>query len=123
MSDFEIDGLNQVVLDLGTASAETGAKVRAVIQKGALNVKQDAQRLSSGLAHAPLYPGSITYETQIKRLGIEALIGPDKDRPQGALGNLIEYGSANNAPLAHLGPALDREGPRFVEAIENVAGL
>lgn len=120
---FDVSGLNEVVSDLSAASATAGAKARAVVQKGALNVKQDAQRFSSGLRHAPLYPASITYETAVKRLGIEALIGPDKDRPQGALGNLLEYGSANNPPFAHMGPALDRESPRFVKAIEDIAGL
>jgi hypothetical protein len=120
---FEVSGINQVVADLGTAAATAGAAAHRVVQKGALNVKKDAQRLSDNLAHAPLYPASITYETRVRGFGIEALIGPDKDRPQGALGNLLEYGSANNAPLAHLGPALDLEGARFEKALLDVVDL
>lgn len=119
MSD--IDGLNQLVADLTAAPVKVAAAARGVLQKGALNVKQDAQRFASGLSHAPLYPQSITYDTEFKRGGWEAEIGPDKNRPQGALGNLLEYGSANNAPHAHLGPALDREGPRFVQALAELA--
>jgi hypothetical protein len=121
MSD--ISGLNELVADLRSASISTAVNVRKVVQKGALNVKQDAQRFADGLAHAPLYPASISYETRVKGFAIEALIGPDKDRPQGALGNLLEYGSANNPPITHLGPALDREGPRFEDAIAKVADL
>lgn len=120
---IEVTGLDQVVADLTASSVSAVPRARAVVQKGALNVKQDAQRFSSGLRHAPLYPASITYETMVKRFGIEGIIGPDKDRPQGALGNLLEYGSANNAPLAHLGPALDLEGPRFVESMGQVSDL
>jgi hypothetical protein len=94
-------------------------EARAVVEKGALNVKDEARRLSSGIAHAPLYPASIGYD--VLRAGafglVEAEIGPDKDKPQGALGNVLEYGTVNNAPLAHLGPALDREGPRFAAAM------
>jgi hypothetical protein len=94
-------------------------EARAVVEKGALNVKDEARRLSSGIAHAPLYPLSIGYD--VLRAGafglVEAEIGPDKDKPQGALGNVLEYGTVNNAPLAHLGPALDREGPRFAAAM------
>lgn len=119
MSD--ISGLSELVADLVGASVKVAAASRAVVQKGALNVKTDAQRFSSGLAHAPLYPASITYDTALKRGGWEAEIGPDKNRPQGALGNLLEYGSANNPPLTHLGPALDREGPRFEKAIADLA--
>lgn len=119
MSD--IDGLDSLIADLTAAYVKAGAAAGGVVQKGALNVKQDAQRLSSGLSHAPLYPQSITYDAGFKSGGWEALIGPDKERPQGALGNLLEYGSANNAPHTHLGPALDREAPRFVMAIAEIA--
>ena len=48
---------------------------------------------------------------------VSADIGPDKSKPQGALGNILEYGTVNNAPFAHLGPALDREAPGFTKAI------
>lgn len=118
MSD--ITGLNELVADLTQAPVEVTAGSRGVLQKGALNIKQDAQRLISGLRHAPLYPASITYDTDFKAGGWEAEIGPDKTRPQGALGNLLEYGSTNNPPFAHLGPALDLEGPRFEKAIADL---
>lgn len=120
----DVSGLNELIADLTAAPLAARIKARAVVQKGALNVKQDAQRFISGLAHAPAYPASITYETREEGVGeVVALIGPDKDRPQGALGNLLEYGSANNPPLAHLGPALDLEGPRFVKAMEDLSDL
>lgn len=120
MSD--ITGLNELVADLTEAPRRVQRKVDAVVRKGAVNVKNDAARLISGLAHAPLYPASITFDAKWKRGAYEAEIGPDKTRPQGALGNLLEYGSANNAPLTHLGPALDLEGPRFEKAIADLAG-
>lgn len=113
----DISGLNELVADLSAAPAEVQAKSRAVVQKGANNVKEDARRLISGLAHAPAYPASISYDTDFVRGGWEGRVGPDKSKPQGALGNLLEYGSANNAPLAHLGPALDVEGPKFEQAM------
>lgn len=117
-----IEGLDQLLADLRAADADSLAAARAVVQRGSLNVKRDAQRFSSGLQHAPLYPQSITYDTGYVAGGVQGEIGPDKGRPQGALGNLLEYGSVNNSPLAHLGPALDLEGPRFVEALGD-AGL
>jgi hypothetical protein len=42
-----------------------------------------------------------------------AIIGPDKGAPQGALGNLLEYGSVKNPPHRDGGRAADAEEPRF----------
>lgn len=123
MSDFEVSGLNELVADLRDAPGKVQRKVDGVVKKGALNVRDDARRLISGLRHAPLYPLSISFDAGWKGSTFEAEIGPDKDRPQGALGNLLEYGSSNNAPLTHLGPALDIEGPRFEKAMEDLGDL
>jgi hypothetical protein len=104
---------------LETAGQAVSKDTAVVIKKGALNIKTDAARRASGLAHAPAYPRSITFDFAIGLSGPYAEIGPDKDRRQGALGNLLEYGSTNNAPVPHLGPALDAEAPnleRYLEA-------
>jgi len=121
MVEFHLEGLNELVADLDGAPLEVRRQVRPIVQKGCHNIKTDAQRLASGLAHAPLYPQSITYDTTEDRAGeVVGEVGPDKDRPQGALGNILEYGTSKNAPFAHLGPAFDLEQPRFIEAIENL---
>lgn len=120
---FEIDGLTNLVADLSRASVTAGAAAHKVVAKGALNVKKDWQQRASGLAHAPLYPASITYETKIKGLGVEALIGPDKSLPQGALGNLITYGSVNNPPTGDDVAVAEAEAPRFAAALQAVADL
>jgi hypothetical protein len=111
------EGLDELVADLRDAPGRVQAAARAVIERAAVNVKDDARRLSSGIGHAPHYPESITYDVRHTGRGdIDAEIGPDKDRRQGALGNIFEYGTSKNAPLAHLGPALDLETPRLVRA-------
>ena len=51
----------------------------------------------------------------------EAEIGPDKLRPQGPLGNLIEFGSINNPPHPGGLPAALREEPRFEKAAADAA--
>lgn len=116
----DVSGLNELMADLTAAPGRAQRRVDAVVRKGAVNVTNDARRLITGLRHAPMYPASISYDVGWKGATYEAVIGPDKDRPQGALGNLLEFGSANNAPLAHLGPALDLEGPRFVKAMRDI---
>lgn len=120
---FDVDGLTHLVADLNRASVTAGAAAHKVVTKGALNIKKDWQQRASGLAHAPLYPASITYETRIKGGAVEALIGPDKSRPQGALGNLITYGSVNNPPTGDDIAVIEAEAPRFVDAMRDVSGL
>lgn len=93
----------------------------AATTKGALNIKTDAARRISGLAHAPAYPRSITFDVYPIWRGVVAEIGPDKDKRQGSLGNILEYGTVKNAPRPHLGPALEAEQPRFEAAIAALA--
>ena len=112
----------RVMLDAITkATAATPAAAMAVVVKGALNIKTDAARRVSGLKHAPQYPRSITFDAYISLTGPSAVIGPDKAKPQGALGNILEYGTSKNAPIPHLAPAAEAEAPRFEAALEALA--
>jgi hypothetical protein len=114
----DLDGLKRDLLGAGAAVLPA---VRAVTAKGALNVKNEWRQHWTGHAHAPLLPLAVTYDTSFAPTGAEAVIGPDKDKSQGALGNLFEYGSSNNAPIPGGAPALDKEAPRFEQALGDVA--
>ncbi|MEV7422869.1 hypothetical protein [Streptomyces sp. NPDC091212] len=81
-------------------------------------IKRSAAQRISGHAHLPAYPATITYDVKRGAAGPEAEIGPDKGRSQGPLGNLIEYGSRNNAPIPHLGPALEEHADDLVRGVE-----
>ncbi|HEY9411123.1 MAG TPA: hypothetical protein VIP77_16205 [Jiangellaceae bacterium] len=112
--------LQRLVADLGEA-ADILPDVRGVVAKGALNIKQDWRRRWSGLAHAPAIPNAITYDTKLTPHSAEAEIGPDKSKRQGALGNLLEYGSIKNGPIPGGAPALAEETPKFEKALNDVA--
>lgn len=107
--------------DLEAAPVRLGAAVGPVVAKGALNIKTDWRTRAAGLAHAPLYPASIGYDIS-GFTDVTAVIGPDKERPQGALGNLIEFGSAHNPPHLDGDRALAAEQPKFLAALEAAAG-
>ncbi|MGC5019015.1 hypothetical protein [Micromonospora sp. DT47] len=113
-------GINDLKIVLESAAEDAVDEAKKVVSKGALNIKKDARRFASGIRHAPSYPYSIGYDTKVSGSSVSAEIGPDKDKRQGALGNILEYGTVNNAPFAHLGPALDIEGPKFVAAVEQL---
>jgi len=121
---FEVDAreIREFGVDLGNVEKRFLDDVEAVVTKGALNIKKDSAKRIRGHPHAPHYPRSISYDVKRTFGGIEAEIGPDKDRRQGALGNILEYGTINNPPLPHLAPALDAEEPKYVRALEDLFG-
>lgn len=102
---------------------------RKVVAKGALNIKTDARRRVSGIAHAPMYPYTITYDSHETPTGAWAEIGPDKEKHVGGgphhtpgnLGGFFEFGSPRSAPIPHMRPAAEAELPRFQKAMEAIA--
>jgi len=110
-----MNDLEQLAVDLTLAGPRAAARALPVVKKGADNIMRDWRDRATGLPHAPAYPYSITYDAEITATGAAAEIGPDKERRQGALGNLIEYGKPGQAPHNFGGQAADTEEPRFVE--------
>lgn len=108
--------------DLAAAGVRVVAAASAVLAKGALNIKNDWRASASGLKHAPLYPLSISYDIETKGTTITAEVGPDKHKPQGALGNLIEFGSSKNPPHLDGARALAAEEPRFLAELADAVG-
>lgn len=102
------------------AAGVAPVEARKVVAKGALNIKTDARRRVSGHRHLPRYPAAITYDSHQTPTGGWAEIGPEKDRPQGALGNVLEYGGVREAPLPHMRPAAEAELPRFERAMADL---
>lgn len=105
-------------------------QIRPVVQKGALNIKEDAKRRVGWGGYAGQYAATLGYESHENPTGAWAEIGPDKDkqvgkgehRTPGNLGLLLEYeyGTPWSAPKPHLAPALAAEAPRFERALEDV---
>lgn len=119
--DIDTRELRKLEYDFAEAVQLAPRESRQVVQKAAQQIKADAQRRVSGLRHAPSYPAAISYETRETPAGPEAEIGPDKNRRQGALGNLLEFGSVKNPPRPHMLPAADAELPRFERAMEDLS--
>lgn len=115
------EGLDSLVGDLTAAPARAQLAARGIIDREAKTTQDDARSFAPSGPHLPSYADSITYDIRHVGAGvIEAEIGPDKGLPQGALGNLVEYGSVNNAPQSHLGPALDLAGPRLERSFRDL---
>jgi hypothetical protein len=118
MAGIDVLGLNAVVADLEAFPVRLLVNTRKAVQVTSQKVRDDARNRIKGHKYLPAYPYSITYSTKITLEGVEGEIGPDKGRAQGPLGNIIEYGTSKNAPLPHLGPALDANAEDLVTGID-----
>jgi hypothetical protein len=114
----DVIGLNVVVADLEAFPARLAVNLEKAVKVTSQKVRDDARNRIKGHKYLPAYPYSITYDTKVTAEGVEGEIGPDKGRPQGPLGNIIEYGTSKNAPLPHLGPALDANAEDLVAGVE-----
>lgn len=124
MKGADFSELDELAADLSKAGIRVALRTPAVVRGVAQRVQQTAREFAPG-AHggtAKHYPQSITIDVTIGAGSVTAEIGPDKNLPQGALGNIFEYGTSRHAPHAHLGPALDRESPHFARLIADLGG-
>lgn len=118
MAGVNVIGLNLVVEDLNAFPVRMAVNARKAVQVTSQKVRDDARNRIKGHKYLPAYPYSITYDTKVTAEGVEGEIGPDKGRAQGPLGNIVEYGTSKNAPIPHLGPALDANAEDLVAGIE-----
>lgn len=113
---FDMSDVRALERHLARVAAQAERDTRAVLMRGAVNIKRDWRSNAAATAgkHAKLYPRSIGFDG-VRQVGPVSFvdIGPDKAGPQGALGNLLEYGSSKNPPHRDGGRALDAEAPRF----------
>lgn len=116
--------LDDLARDLATAADAILEPLRAVVHRGANNVKRDARAAASGIRHAPTYPYTIGYDYEESADELQATIGPDVDlvvgggpkQTPGNLGVILEFGTATSGPIPHILPAGEREEPRFERA-------
>lgn len=119
MTEFDVSEVYEFALGLDKSAADVERRMRPVVSRGALNIKRGLQEDASGHPRFPSFPASISYDTKSNRSEISAEIGPDKDKRQGALGNILYFGTSKNAATLDINGPLDREEPKFIQAIED----
>lgn len=121
-----MDDLRSLAHDLSEAPRNLQRDVLPVVEHAAVNVKNKWRQnaVATSGTHAARYPATINYDLSLGAAlvgQVRAVIGPDKSKPQGPLGNLLEFGSANNPPTNDGGRALRAETPLFELALADVA--
>jgi len=119
MTTVDTSQLDKLVADLEEIPADRLPPLKKVVSKGALNVKNGLRADAANGGSYRHFSRSIDYDITDGGLGAE--IGPNKDQIQGALGNILYFGTSKNAPVLDINGPLTKEEPRFVDAIADVA--
>lgn len=119
--DFDTGDLARLTVDLGKVPGKAMAAVEATSAKSALNIKNGMVADATGHEMFPQFPQSISYDRKFTVTGVEYEIGPDKDRPQGPLGNILYFGTSKNAPVLNLLGPLEAEEPAYLAQLAAAA--
>lgn len=116
-ASIDASELKTLSANLGRASGAVVQESRAVIAKGALNIKNDTRE---HISDDP-YWKRLAQKVNFEQVGLSAEIGYD-DEGQGELAGIYEFGSVKRDPHPTLIPAFDREVSRFEKAMGDLAG-
>lgn len=89
-SDFE--DFRRFSTDLARAAGSAAPQVKAVMVKGAVNIKRQMRAEMKASQHFKGVTPSITYDVKAEADAVEIEIGPDKDVQGGALANVAYFG-------------------------------
>lgn len=118
------DGLEEVrrlAANLGRIAGDAVKDVDEVLKKGAQNIKTEMQADVSGSPHFKGMAGSITYDSHYLPGRARYVIGPDKSRRGGSLGNIYYFGTSRGGGSGDIDKPLRSEEPRTISALEALA--
>ena len=124
MIEFDASGLDRLAVTIGKAEVKAAAGMYGVARHAATNITRGMAADAGGIPQAPHFPDSISwsiYPGGLRTVVVE--VGPDKDRPQGALGNIVYFGTSKLPPVRDIGKALRDETPRVERALLDLGEL
>ena len=96
-ASFDFSEIDQLAADLGTVADAAGPNIHSAIKGTSLGVKKAWQEPLKGSKTLPRLPYAISFDITVGQFfGVSVIkseIGFDKDKPQGPLGNVSEYGT------------------------------
>ena len=109
--------LSRLAADLGAVPKTSGPKIRQALEVTSRKVKDAWRDKLKGSSTLPGLPGAVSYEVAtFQGFGasvFQSEIGFDRDKSQGRLGSISEYGSINNPPRGFGHAALQENADDF----------
>ena len=119
MSDGSAE-LKQLAVNLGHVAGDALKDVDDVLKKGVDNMKREMQADASGSKHFHALAGSISYESHYLPGRARWVVGPDKSRRGGALGNIYYFGTSRGGGTGDIDKPLRSEEPKTMRALADL---
>lgn len=117
MSGMDMSEVHALTKELQVAGDVPRRGARAVVERGANNIKRGIRAQASGSRHFGQIAAAVRYDLRGSGDTIEAEIGYDKGSP-GSLANIAVFGtSRGGGTVADPVLALEAEVPRFEQAL------
>ena len=116
MSDGTAE-MRQLATNLGRVAGNALKDVDDVLKKGVQNIKTEMQADVSGSPHFKGMAGSISYESHYLPGRARYVVGPDKSRRGGSLGNIYYFGTSRGGGSGDIDKPLRSEEPRTMSAL------
>lgn len=120
----DIEGLDALVTDLGKIPNAAYKATSGVLEKGALDLKDQLNANLANSRHFKGASGSVTYDRKISLGSVSFEVGPDKQRRGGALGNIAFFGTSRgggtvdiDGPVKSVGASVERFLGQAVEGL------
>jgi len=113
--------LRQLATNLGRVAGSAVKDVDEVLKKGVQNIKTEMQADASGSAHFKGMASSISYESFYLPGRARWVVGPDKSRRGGSLGNIYYFGTSRGGGSGDIDKPLRSEEPRTMSALDALA--
>lgn len=114
------NSLDALVADLDRAAERVSAGTERIVNRAGLNMKRDWAHRWTGLRGLQHIGRSIDYDVdEISKTSYEVVVGPNKARSQGPLGNIVEFGSSEHPPIE---PAGEQVLKTEADTLERVLG-
>lgn len=121
MSDVDTSQLVELSEDMRASGDVSFRAIRATTIRAAKNIERQAREMAPKGPRLPHYARMITTDITETAMSVEAEVGP-LQQGQGAFGQFLEFGSANNPPYPHLMPAAEAEIPTWLEYMRQATG-
>jgi hypothetical protein len=113
--------LRALATNLGRIAGDAVKDVDEVLKKGAQNVKTEMQADVSRSPHFKGLAGSISYDSYYLPGRARYVVGPDKARRGGSLGNIYYFGTSRGGGSGDIEKPLRSEEPRLMSALDALA--
>lgn len=109
--------------DLGKIAVDAVPEANKILEKGALNIKNGLVENLRASSSFKGMAGSISYDPKFSGLtSLGYVIGPDKARRGGALGNIAFFGTSRGGGTVDLEGPLREEAPVIEGLLEDLVG-